>query len=559
MKRSNLNVMARLVKLVRPLRGYMVLAVTMGTLGHLCATFIMIFAAFAVLHALGRPAPMSFVSLSVCMVLFAAVRAVLKYGEQGCNHYIAFRLLALIRDHVFRALRKLCPAKLEGRDKGNLISLITSDIELLEVFYAHTISPLCIAVLYTIVMVLFIGHYNLKLGLLALFSYLVLGIALPLIADARSGDTGAHVRAQAGELSTHVLDSMRGLSEIQQYGYGEQRLQEMDETTDELLDWQETEKHNAGSTMALAGLFIYLFDIMMICAGILLYWKGETSFRDVLITSVAMMSSYGPVSALAALGNTLQNTFAAGNRVLDILDEQPAVPDINGKEPIAFSGAEVQNVSFAYENEEVLRDISLEIKENRITGLIGESGSGKSTLLKLLMRFWETEKGEIRISGTDIKEINTGNLRDMEGYMTQETYLFHDTVRNNLLIAKPDATDEEIRQACRKASIDTFIESLPKGYDTEIGELGDTLSEGEKQRLGLARVFLHDAPFILLDEPTSSLDSLNEGVILKSLKEAGQGKTVLLVSHRPSTMRIADVTYSAENGRVSWSTTHPLK
>ena len=551
MKRSNLNIMARLVKLVRPLRGYMILAVTMGTLGHLCATFIMIFAAYAVLHALGRSAPLSMTWLFVCMVLFAAVRAVLKYAEQGCNHYIAFRLLALIRDHVFKALRRLCPAKLEGRDKGNLISLITSDIELLEVFYAHTISPVCIAVLYTIVMVAFISHYNLKLGILALLSYLAVGIALPLIADRRSGDTGMHVREKAGALSTHVLDSMRGLNEIIQYGYGEERISQMEETTDELLEWQETDRRNAGRNMAAAGVLITLFDILMLASGIFLYWKGEMNFSGILITTAAMMSSFGPVSALAALGTTLQNTFAAGNRVLDILDETPVTPDITGKEKTEFHGAAAENITFAYEDEEVLKDFSLHIEENRITGIIGKSGSGKSTLLKLLMRFWETKQGSVRISDKDINEINTADLRDMEGYMTQETYLFHDTIANNLRIAKPDASDEEIREACRKASIDTFIESLPNGYDTQVGELGDTLSEGEKQRIGLARIFLHDAPFILLDEPTSNLDSLNEGVILKSLKEAGTGRTIVLVSHRPSTMRIADITCSVENGRVS--------
>lgn len=551
MKRSNLSIMMRLIKLVKPLTGFMLLAIMMGVIGNLCATFITVFGGFSILHVLEKPAPLTLNLLLVFMGIFALVRALLRYAEQGCNHYIAFRLLALIRDRVFKALRKLAPAKLETRDKGNLISLITTDIELLEVFYAHTVSPIAIAIIYTIIMIIFIGHYHKLLALLALLSYLSIGLAVPYITSIRSGDIGERVREGAANLSSLVLDSMRGLRETIQYNGGLKRLDIINETTDELLDDQREANEHASKNRAITICLITCFDILMLIAGILLYDKGEVGFREIFITTLAFMSSFGPVTSLAQLGTTLQNTFASGNRVLDILDEKPIIEEVKGKDNISFNGAKVNDISFKYDNEEVLKDISLDIPHNKIIGIIGKSGSGKSTLLKLLMRFFDVDKGEITISDKNIKDINTSNLRDMEAYMTQDTFLFHDTIKNNIKIAKLDASDEEIIAACKKASIHDFIIRLPNGYDTEVGELGNTLSGGERQRLGLARVFLHDSSFILLDEPTSNLDSLNEGVILKSLKEEADGKTILLVSHRDSTMRIVDRKYVVESGRIS--------
>ena len=420
-KRSGFTVMARLIGLVRPLAGYMVLAIGMGLVGHLCAAFITIFGGWAMLDLLGFETPVPLKAVFVCELAFALVRGVFRYAEQACNHFIAFKLLALLRDRVFRALRRLCPAKLEGRDKGDLISVITSDIELLEVFYAHTISPAVIAALFTVILCVFIGRFHWALGLLA----------------------------------------------------------------------------------------------------------------------------------LAALGSTLQNTFAAGNRVLDILDETPAVAEVTGEAEIGFDGAAAENVTFSYGGETILDNVSVDIPAHAVVGIVGRSGSGKSTLLKLLMRFWDVREGHVRISGTDIARVNTANLRALEGFVTQETHLFQGTIRDNLRIARPDATDEEIAAACRKASVHAFIAALPQGYDTQVGELGDTLSGGERQRLGLARAFLHDAPFLLLDEPTSNLDSLNEAIILRSLYAERAGRTVVLVSHRASTMRIADTVYSVEHGRMS--------
>ena len=546
MKRSGFTVMTRLVGLVKPLTGYMILAITMGLIGHLCAAFITIFGGFAILNALGSDTAISLTVIFVCLIVFALVRGFLRYAEQACNHFIAFKLLALIRDKVFGALRKLCPAKLEGRDKGDLISVITSDIELLEVFYAHTISPICIAFLFCVSMITFIGSYHAALGILALIAYVTVGIIIPLVTSKLSGDVGLKFRSKSGALSGFVLDSLRGLSETIQYGQGEKRMADMNAMTDALSHVEESMKRTAGRNTAVTNTVILIFDLAM------LFLSAHLGgFESTLVCTLALMSSFGPVVALAALGSTLQNTFAAGNRVLDILGESPVVEEITGQTKVAFHGAAAEHVSFAYGNETILDDFSVTIPEKKVIGIVGRSGSGKSTLLKLFMRFWRVHQGDVKISGRGVDEINTANLRDMESFVTQETHLFHDSIRNNLRIAKLDATENEIIAACKKASVHDFILSLPHGYDTSVGELGDTLSGGERQRLGLARAFLHDAPFMLLDEPTSNLDSLNEAVILKSLHEERKGKTVVLVSHRKSTMGIADTVYSVEHGRMS--------
>ncbi len=555
-RRGGFSVMARLIGLVKPLVGFMVLAVVMGLAGHLCASFITIFGSYAVLGLLGFDTPLGLKAMFASVVLFAVLRAVLRYAEQSCNHFIAFKLLALIRDQVFLALRKLCPAKLEGRDKGDLISVITSDIELLEVFYAHTISPAAIAFFYTVVMCLFIGSFHPAMGILALLAYLAVGVIIPLITSRLSGRDGMEFRTGSGDLSGFVLDSLRGLSETIQYSRGRERLIQMNDRTDALSETEKRMKRTAGRNMAVTNTAILLFDLCMLLVSAMLYQSGKVDFAGVLVPVIALFSSFGPAVALANLGSTLQNTFAAGNRVLDILDEIPAVLEVAGREKTAFEGAAAKNVSFSYGAESILEGVSLEIPKGQVIGIVGKSGSGKSTLLKLFMRFWDAGNGSVEISVRDISGINTADLRDMESFMTQETHLFHDSIRSNLRIAKLSATDAEIEAACRKASIHDFIMGLPQGYDTPVGELGDTLSGGERQRLGLARTFLHDAPFLLLDEPTSNLDSLNEAVILKSLREGRDGKTVLLVSHRQSTMRVADTVYSVEDlsrtgGRVS--------
>ncbi len=550
-KRSNLMICRRLMGLVKPLAGFMLLAVLMGLAGHLCAAFITILGGYAVLDLLRFHIPFTMSMAFVCAGIFAVLRGFLRYGEQSCNHFIAFKLLALIRDKVFQALRRLCPAKLEGRDKGNLISVITSDIELLEVFYAHTISPIVIAVLMSVVMCIYIGSYHWVLGCLAAAAYITVGAVIPVLISKVSRDDGIRFRTRSGELSSFVLDSLRGLPETIQYAMGDRRLDEINRKTDQLSGDEARMKRIAGRNTGCTNTVILLFNMAMLFLSAMLYQKGQTGFDGVLIPVIALMSSFGPVTALANLGSTLQNTFAAGDRVLDILEETPAVEEVAKEPEITFSGASAEHVSFSYGDETILSDVSLKIPEHSVIGITGKSGSGKSTLLKLLMRFWNAGNGKVKLSGRDIDRINTPNLRDLESFVTQETHLFHDSIANNLRIAKPDATQQELEEACRKASVHEFIQNLPKGYDTPVGELGDSLSGGERQRIGLARAFLHDAPFLLLDEPTSNLDSLSEAVILKSLGEERSGKTIVLVSHRRSTMRIVDTVYSVENGRMS--------
>lgn len=546
-RRKGIQIMWQLIGLVVPLLPVMMLAILLGVLGYLCAIFLTILAGYELVGGIVNTTPYIFVLL----VVLAVLRGVLHYGEQYCNHFIAFKLLAMIRNKVFAVLRKLCPAKLEGRDKGNLISIITSDIELLEVFYAHTISPIAIAVLTSLIMVLFIGHFHPLAGLLALVGYLTVGAVIPLSNGRKGAEHGMEFRTSFGDLNSFILDSLRGLDETIQYKGGEKRLAQMEERSDNLGQMQKDLNRLEASQKSVTNLTILLFSFVMLFLMLHLYQMGNVGFGDMLIATIAMMGSFGPVVALSNLSNNLNQTLASGERVLSLLEEIPQVEEVEGKDEISFIGGAAEHVDFSYEDETILKDYSIEIPKGRVIGIHGASGSGKSTLLKLLMRFWDVQSGKIVISQKDIRQLNTKNLRNLESYVTQETYLFHDSVANNIAVGKPEASREEIMEAAKKASIHEFIMSLPKGYDTLVGELGDTLSGGEKQRIGIARAFLHDAPLLLLDEPTSNLDSLNEGIILKSLKESCNEKTVILVSHRKSTMNLAEVVYTMGNGRIS--------
>lgn len=545
----------KMIGLVKPLTLYMIIAILMGIAGFLCSTFIPVFGAMGILNIIGMDTVLPLQQIFIAILAFAVLRGILRYAEQASNHYIAFRLLALIRDKLFRALRKLCPAKLEGRDRGNLIALLTADVELLEVFYAHTISPTAIAIGMSLIMSIFIGSYHFVLGLYALFAYLVLGAFIPAYVAARGKDVARQFRDASGELGSHVLDSLRGLEESLQYKMGESRLKEMREKSDHLASLEKKLKEGIGHNQAVTNTIVLVLSVIFLWIAMHFVSYGSLDFGGILIPFVAFVSSFGPVLALANLGSTLQPTFAAASRVFEILEEKPMVEEVkDGKRP-EFTGANVSNVNFTYEtngdNVEILKDFTLPIEKNKMIGIVGKSGSGKSTLLKLLMRFWDCNKGEIALSDVSIKDWDTDWLRQQESYMTQDTHLFQDTIENNIKLAKWDATKEEIIEACKKASIHEFILSLPNGYETQVGELGDTLSGGERQRIGLARAFLHDAPFLLLDEPTSNLDSLNEAVILKSLVEQKAEKTVILVSHRESTIRMADEVYHVHNGRRS--------
>ena len=574
-RRSAIQIMGSLIGLVKPLLHIMLAAIILGTLGYLCAIFLTILAGQVIVHGLltgvaGMIVPVEKMwlvftpvkTIITVMIVIAALRGILHYVEQYCNHFIAFKLLAIIRHKVFASLRKLCPAKLEGRDKGNLISIITTDIELLEVFYAHTISPIAIATLTSVIMVIFIGRYHWLAGLLALAAYLIVGAAIPMWNGKRGSQKGMEFRTSFGELNSFVLDSLRGLDETIQYGQGEKRKEQMSKQSKNLAGMQEDLSKMEGSQRSFTNMVILLASFGMLALTIWLYAKGEMGFEGILTCTIAMMGSFGPVVALSSLSNNLNQTLASGERVLSLLEETPLVEEIPGDVDTeestghTFTGAKAENVTFAYkvsetETDTILDHYSLTLQPGQITGIHGASGSGKSTLLKLLMRFWDVQEGSVSVDGADVREIPTKHLRDMESYVTQETHLFHDSIANNIAIAKPGATREEIMEAAKKASIHDFIMTLPKGYDTEVGELGDTLSGGEKQRIGIARAFLHDAELILLDEPTSNLDSLNEGIILKSLKESAEKKTVVLVSHRVSTMNVADVVYEMENGRIS--------
>ena len=559
-RRSAIKIMGQLIGLVAPLLHIMLLAILLGVIGYLCAIFLTILASQVLLKGLGEPATvfsdMSIKTLFIIMGMAAVMRGVLHYAEQYCNHFIAFKLLAIIRHKVFAALRKLCPAKLEGRDKGNLISIITTDIELLEVFYAHTISPIAIATLTSLVMVIFIGRYHWLAGILALIAYLIVGVVIPMWNGRRGSQMGMEFRTNFGELNSFVLDSLRGLDETIQYDQGEKRKEQMSERSRSLAGMQEKLSKMEGAQRSFTNLVILLASFGMLALTVWLYEKGEIGFEGILICTIAMMGSFGPVVALSSLSNNLNQTLASGERVLSLLEETPMVEEIPEDMHIKtvsenFSGAEAKNVTFAYENETILDDYSLKLEPGKITGIHGASGSGKSTLLKLLMRFWDVNQGRVSVDGEDVRKIPTRYLRDMESYVTQETHLFHDSIANNIAVGSPGASREAIIEAAKKASIHDFIMELPKGYDTEVGELGDTLSGGEKQRIGIARAFLHDSPLILMDEPTSNLDSLNEGIILKSLREAAEKKTVVLVSHRKSTMNIVDTVFEMKNVRIS--------
>mgnify|MGYP004547647999 CR=1 FL=1 len=555
-RRSAISIMGSLIGLVKPLFHIMLAAIILGTAGYLCAIFLTILAGQVIVHGVIAGGAGSIKTIITVMIIIAVLRGILHYAEQYCNHFIAFKLLAIIRHKVFAALRKLCPAKLEGRDKGNLISIITTDIELLEVFYAHTISPIAIATLTSLVMVIFIGRYHWLAGILALIAYLIVGVVIPMWNGRRGSQMGMEFRTNFGELNSFVLDSLRGLDETIQYDQGEKRKEQMSERSRSLAGMQEKLSGMEGAQRSFTNLVILLASFGMLALTVWLYGKGEIGFEGILICTIAMMGSFGPVVALSSLSNNLNQTLASGERVLSLLEETPMVEEIPEDMHIKtasenFSGAEAKNVTFAYENETILDDYSLKLEPGKITGIHGASGSGKSTLLKLLMRFWDVNQGRVSVDGEDVRKIPTRYLRDMESYVTQETHLFHDSIANNIAVGSPGASREAIIEAAKKASIHDFIMKLPKGYDTEVGELGDTLSGGEKQRIGIARAFLHDSPLILMDEPTSNLDSLNEGIILKSLREASEKKTVVLVSHRKSTMNIVDTVFEMKDGRIS--------
>lgn len=548
-KRNAFTVMARLIVLIRSLIPVMLLAVVFGSIGHLCAIALTVSAAAGIADIAGIADPVAAAAQSALpvplrllpylLIAFAVCRGAFHYAEQYCNHFIAFKLLAVIRHRVFAKLRELCPAKLDGKDKGNLIAVITSDIEQLEVFYAHTLSPVAIAVAVCACMTVFIWRGSAAAGITALCAYLTVGALIPLVNAKLGKEDGLTFRNVFGALSAFVLDSLRGLDETIQYGCGKKRTAELEQKSHELTRTQKKLSALESYQSAFTNLVILGFDAAVFCIMLRAFFAGSCSLGSAVVTTVALMSSFGPVVALSNLSNNLMQTLASGERVLSLLDEKPIVEEVRNGESVSVKDAEVSHVDFSYGKENILTDFSLAVPAGKILGIHGPSGCGKSTLLKLLMRFWDVQSGTVALSGTDIRRIKTDALRAGQSFVTQETALFRDTIAHNIAVGKPGASREEIIDAAKKASLHEFVASLPNGYDTEVGELGTTLSGGERQRIGLARAFLHDAPLMLLDEPTSNLDALNEGIILKSLKETSKDKTVVIVSHRRSTLNIA--------------------
>ncbi len=552
MRKNGFVVMGHLLKLVTPLAHIMAFTITMGTLGFLAAIFIMVLGAMGLVNLLNFDTHLSFSGILTALIVLAVARGVLRYLEQMSGHYIAFKLLALLRDKVFSSLRRLAFVKLQDKQAGQLVSLVTNDIELLEVFYAHTIAPIMIAFFTSAILLLVFAQLSSWFVLVALAAYLTVGVILPIITTKLAREDGRRYRELVGEMNDFFLDSVRGMKEIQLFGYAQQRLAEIQQRSQKIDTAFERIKDQEAKVRVYTEVAVSVFNIIMLFTGLILFSLDKIDFAAFLVGVILLMSSYGPVIALSNLSSNLLQTLASGERVLSLLAEEPELKDVESAVDLKdVSCIDVENVNFAYGEEQILSDVSLSVKKGEILGIHGRSGSGKSTLLKLLMRFYDPKSGSIKINGETLPNINTRSLRDNMAYITQQTYIFNETIEENIRLARRDATLEEIMEAAKKASIHDFILSLPQGYQTKMTELGGNLSDGEKQRIGIARAFLHNAPIILLDEPTSNLDSLNEAMILKSLLDVKAEKLIILVSHRQSTMAICDQVIGIENGRMS--------
>ncbi|QLB13865.1 ATP-binding cassette subfamily C protein [Bisgaardia hudsonensis] len=552
MRKNGFVIMWQLMKLVTPLAHIMAFTIIMGVLGFLSAIFIMVLGAMGLIDLLNLPTHLSFSTILTALVVLAVARGILRYLEQMSGHYIAFKLLALLRDKVFTSLRKLAFVKLQGKQSGQLLSLVTNDIELLEVFYAHTIAPVMIAILTSLILLTVFSHISLWLAFIALLAYLTIGFLLPVFTTKMAREDGRQYRELVGEMNDYFLDSIRGMKEIQLFGNENERLKEINQRSENIDKAFLKIKLQEGKVRSYTEIAVSIFNILILFIGLILFYYQQINFTGLLLSVILLMSSYGPVIALSNLSNNLLQTLASGERVLSLLSELPDLEDVeNGQNLKSADQIIVENISFAYENEAILSHLSFTLNKGQILGIHGRSGSGKSTLLKLLMRFYDPQEGNIKIGGIDLKLINTHNLRENIAYITQQTYIFNESIYENIIMANRQATKEQVVEAAKKASIHEFIMSLPEGYDTKVTELGNSLSDGEKQRIGIARAFLHNAPIILLDEPTSNLDSLNEAIILQSLLTEKANKIIILVSHRNSTMAICDQVIKIENGRVS--------
>lgn len=535
---------------IKPLTGHIMLAAALGIMANLLTSFITILGAFAVLRILGYETPLQLDQITMILLAFVFIRALLSYGEQIRNQYIALRTLAIIRDKVFKSLRRLCPAKLERNNRKTVIDQIVSDVSELEMFYARTVSPIVISTVFTIIMTLFISYFHILLGVIALATFLMMGIVVPTVISNFTVKQETAKRDRFNDLSDYLRDSLRGIREVQQYEQGESILSEIGRRSSSMSHVDKELKDLTGKNAAFAVSIVMISETVMIFTGITLFNNGEITFPALLIPVLALISSLGPAVALAEMSATIRGTLDAGNRILDLLEEESESPEVTEKSEIPFNGMDIERIHFSYNGSETISDLSMHISKGEMIGLTGNEGSGKSTLLKLMMRFWKVGSGNIKFGDRHIDFVNTDNLRRMEGFVDRDTHLFHDTVRNNLLIAKLDATEDEIVSACKKAYIHDFIVSLPNGYDTVIGGPETVLSQGEKQRIGLARALLHDAPLLIMDDPTSDLDSMNESMFLRTVDGIREGKTVVMASPRESPLRTADRILTMKDGSM---------
>ena len=551
-RRSGFQIMKRLIVELKPLAPIMLITISMGVLGFLAAISIAAFGAVALGAFIGDITFISFKGTLIVMAVAAVLRGFLRYGEQLSGHYIAFKILYILRDKIFTVLRKLAPAKLEGKEKGNLIALITSDIELLEVFYAHTIAPISIAIITNSIIAIILFLINPIFGVIAAIFYIIVGFVIPYASSSFAKESGVNYRNIFGESNNYVLDSLRGLKEILLYKNGEERLKKINENSRRLNKSLDKIKDHEGIIRATTDITIMIAILTFVVLGVSKFLNGEIAFTTAIVAIVIIASSFGPVVALSNLSNTLLQTFACAERIFELLDENPQVEEVVGMNDTLCRDITYNNVTFSYPNrkEKIFENASLNIKKGEKLALIGESGIGKSTFIKLIMRFWDVNSGDIKLDNINIKEVNTKSLRNTQRLVSQETYLFNESILENIKIGNKDATEEEVVEAAKKASIHDFILTLPKGYETKVSELGGNLSSGEKQRIGLARAFLKDSEVLILDEPTSNLDALNEGEILKSINENCKDKTIILISHRKSTTAICDKVYKLENKKI---------
>ena len=545
-RQSGMKIMARLIKILKPLAPVMMITISFGVLGFLAAIAITTFGGVAIATKLGIDMSVTFKTSITVIIVCAVLRGLLRYIEQYSGHYIAFKILAILRDKVYKALRKLAPSKLESKEKGNLISVITSDIELLEVFYAHTVAPIAIAIITSIIIALVLGSINIYFGLISAGFYIIVGYVIPVFSSKYGNKAGVEYREEFAKTNSFLLESLKGIKEVLLFNQGEKRLAKINENSDRLnAKLDDIKKHE--------GIIRACTDVTIMIA--ILTQNNVLNLGELIVAIVLLSSSFGPVVALSNLSNNLIHTFACAQRLFDILDEVPAVDEVEGEITLKTSEMSIENMDFNYgdRNEKLLNNINLDIRKGEKIAILGESGCGKSTLLKLMMRFWDVNNGSINIDNKNIKNVPTKTLRKTQTLVTQETFLFNDSIENNIKIGKIDATEEEVIEACKKASIHDFITTLPQGYKTNVGELGGNLSSGERQRLGIARAFLHDGDILILDEPTSNLDTLNEAEILKSLENHCKDKTVVMVSHRKSSAAICDKKIYVKNNTLSYN------